>query len=367
VTTEQTRAVTVGLLAVPPDAPADVAAWIAEHLPRDLAERVDDHIDWDVRTGYEDVDARGADVERILDVGAEHREREGWDVVICFTDVPLQAERKPLVAYASVRRRAGLISLPALGVGQHRYARSTAVGLVDGLLAEAWSSGPPRDDGRVTRLVETVAPIRRVVDQENDGEVAFGADPVAGALRLVLGMVRANRPGRAVVGLSKLLVAAIGTAAFALATDTLWTMGDALDPPRLALVMLIAQASLITYLIVGHGLWERVSDTVPREQARLFNAGTALTLILAVAVLYAGLLAATTFAALLLIDASVLESALGRPVGLADYVKLAWFVSSLATVGGAVGSGLEDEDQVRAAAYGEHPGVQHSAPAEPAG
>ncbi|MEV4642027.1 hypothetical protein AB0J80_32235 [Actinoplanes sp. NPDC049548] len=43
------------------------------------------------------------------------------------------------------------------------------------------------------------------------------------------------------------------------------------------------------------------------------------------------------------------------PVGFTDYLTLAWLISSLATVGGAIGSGLEDEDTVRAAAYGYHP------------
>src|SRR3954468_21899859 len=44
-----------------------------------------------------------------------------------------------------------------------------------------------------------------------------------------------------------------------------------------------------------------------------------------------------------------------RPVGVTDYLTLAWIISSMATVGGAIGSGLEDEDTVRAAAYGFHP------------
>ena len=38
-----------------------------------------------------------------------------------------------------------------------------------------------------------------------------------------------------------------------------------------------------------------------------------------------------------------------------DYLTLAWIISSLAIVGDAIGSGLEDEDTVRAAAYGYHP------------
>jgi hypothetical protein len=44
-----------------------------------------------------------------------------------------------------------------------------------------------------------------------------------------------------------------------------------------------------------------------------------------------------------------------RPVGVTDYLTLAWIISSLATVGGAIGSGLENEETVRAAAYGYHP------------
>ena len=89
-------------------------------------------------------------------------------------------------------------------------------------------------------MVEDVAPVRRVVDDEtDDGEIGFVASRVTGRLRLVAGMVRANRPGRALLGLSKLLVGAFGTAAFALATNSIWQMGDALDGLRLTVIMLL--------------------------------------------------------------------------------------------------------------------------------
>jgi len=67
------------------------------------------------------------------------------------------------------------------------------------------------------------------------------------------------------------------------------------------------------------------------------------------------LLAGTVLAGALLIDTSVLQKALQRPVDFTDYLTLAWLISSLATIGGAIGSGLEDEETVRAAAYGYHP------------
>lgn len=168
-------------------------------------------------------------------------------------------------------------------------------------------------------------------------------------------MVRANRPGRALLGLSKLLVGAFGSAAIALTSNSIWKMGDALDALRLAIIMLLGLLALVTWLIVAHDLWERPDQQTPAELARLFNLGTILTLTVAAGVSYVVLFIGTAFVAALLIDTSVLGQTLQRPVDVTDYLTLAWIISSLATVGGAIGSGLEDEETVRAAAYGYHP------------
>jgi hypothetical protein len=45
----------------------------------------------------------------------------------------------------------------------------------------------------------------------------------------------------------------------------------------------------------------------------------------------------------------------GRRVGQGAHLQLAWLVSSLATVGGALGAGLESNDAVRQAAYANRP------------
>lgn len=45
------------------------------------------------------------------------------------------------------------------------------------------------------------------------------------------------------------------------------------------------------------------------------------------------------------------EVGLGHPVGLTDHAQLAALTSSLATVGGALGAGLETDEAVRDAAY----------------
>ncbi|MDT7650981.1 MAG: hypothetical protein QOI36_2387 [Pseudonocardiales bacterium] len=352
----QQPVVVVGLLATPPDQPAEVARKLAVDLGDLLTERVDDRVRWEVRTGWGPVSPRrDGGIDALLDDVAQRRKNEGWDVAICLTDLPLQVDRVPLVAHASAARRVGLISLPALGVSQLRAVRAAVAGLVEGLAGDLSAGRQRPGDRRLAQMVEKVGPIRRVVDHTDDGEVGFASSRIAGRLRLVLGMVRANRPGRALLGLSKLLVGAFGTAAFAMAQNTIWQMGDALDGLRLTVIMVLGLATLVTWLIVRHDLWEKASEHTPKELARLFNIGTVLTLALAAAVCYLLLLGTTSTAAALLIDPSVLQQNVGHPVGPGDYLTLAWLISSLATVGGAVGSGLEDEDQVRAAAYGYHP------------
>ncbi|GID90605.1 hypothetical protein Adi01nite_00170 [Amorphoplanes digitatis] len=348
--------IVVGLLATPPDYPARVAQRLAAELAGLLDERVNDHVRWEVQTGWGSIaPRRDGGVEALLADVARRREQDGWDVAICLTDLPLQAQRVPIVVQSSAARRVAVVSLPALGLGQLRAVRAVVPGMVKQLLHRPGTGHAPGDPEPLKQLVDVMAAIHRILDDSENGEIGLVASRVRGGLRLVIGMVRANRPGRALLGLSKLLVVAFGTAAFALTTDTIWQMGDALSVLRLTVIMLFGIGSLIAWLIVAHDLWERPGHGTPPELARLFNIGTVLTLCLATAVSYVVLFAGTVAAAWLLIRPSVLEQSLQPPIGLTDYLTLAWIVSSLATVGGAIGSGLEDEETVRAAAYGYHP------------
>ena len=348
--------IVVGLVATPPDYPAQVVARLTAELADQLAERVNADVRWTVREGWGQVaPRRDGGVEALLDDLARRRADARWDVAMCLTDLPLHTERVPLVAYVSARRRVAMVSLPALGLRQLRAVRAAVPDLVDRLLTDASDERVPPAGWAPAELASRVAAIRRVVGEADAGELGYVASRLIGRVRLLTGMVRANRPGRALLGLSKLLVGAFGTAAFALTTNTIWQMGDALGTLRLTVIMLLGLTALVAWLIVAHDLWEKPDQETSAELARLFNLGTVLTITLATAVSYLVLFAGTVLAAALLIDTSVLEQTLQRPVDFTDYLTLAWIISSLATVGGAIGSGLEDEDTVRAAAYGYHP------------
>ena len=78
---------------------------------------------------------------------------------------------------------------------------------------------------------------------------------------------------------------------------------------------------------------------------------TSATVLTGVSALYVALLGLSVLATLPLVVPGMLADTLGHPVALPDYLEVAWLTASLATVGGALGAGLESDEAVRRAAY----------------
>jgi hypothetical protein len=113
-------------------------------------------------------------------------------------------------------------------------------------------------------------------------------------------------------------------------------------------------------IIVGASLWERAPSSAARkspagQQVILFNLVTVLTVVIGVLTLYLALLVLALGGALLLVPEAGLTDALGRPGGTGDFLAIAWLASSVATIGGALGAGLESDESVREAAYSYQP------------
>lgn len=86
-------------------------------------------------------------------------------------------------------------------------------------------------------------------------------------------------------------------------------------------------------------------------RGRRLNLATATTVTVGIVSLYAVLFLLILAGAGLVTTPQAFAHAVGRDVSFADYATLAWFVASFGTIGGALGSALESEDAVRAAAY----------------
>jgi hypothetical protein len=292
-------------------------------------------------------------LEEIVETASEIRRREGWDLVICVTDLPLRQGKRPLVAAASPEERVAVVTVPAFGPARLRpRVREATLALVGELVEEALGEEGMRPSRLVRRrLAEVLTPITRTRRRDGVGTY-YVMPPAVGHARLLAGMVRANKPWRALSGLSSAVVGAFATGAYALLTSTVWLLSGALGVPRLAGMMAGALLAVLAWLIVAHGLWERPRTPERRKDTALYNAATVLTLGTAVLCAYAVLFVLVFLVADLVIDGSVFRRYAGYQPGIADYALLGWFGASLATVAGALGSGLESIEEVREAAYG---------------
>lgn len=334
----------------------ELPAQLADELVRDLPGLSDRRVDVVLcLLGTDDFPLGGAtSVAEIADAAGALVQEKQCDAVLCLTDVPLRAGNQPLVAAASAGERVATISIPAFGMTHLRpRVREAAVRLIGELFGESGEEAPGRPLTR-RRLGDLPTPIRRRRSPEMRLPVQFVMSAYLGHMRLLSGMVRANRPWRAMSGLSTAVVAALATGAYAILNSIVWMLSGALDPLRLTAVMLVGITAIVAYLIVSHELWQPARESENRKDTALYNAATILTLLSAVSCAYVILFIALLFAAGLVVDADIFRSEVSHSVSAASYLRLAWLAASFATIAGALGSGLESIEEVREAAYGHN-------------
>jgi hypothetical protein len=174
---------------------------------------------------------------------------------------------------------------------------------------------------------------------------------VGSNLRLIAGMVRANRPMLVMARLSRSATAALGTGAYALSSASIWTVAHQSSWPRLIGVAALAMALILGALVTAHGLWERAPEAGARERVVLFNVVTVATLAIGIATLALALFVILALAAVIVIPPSAFQKQIGVAPNVAEFARLAWVAASVAMVGGALGSLVESDEAVRDAAY----------------
>lgn len=350
------RTLVVGLLA-DPDTPAEIAEKLVDTLPDVLGERVDREITWDVRTMTHPVTASVQDPEEVLGAVADKTADTDWDLGVYLTDLPMQHGDQPILADLDHDRRVAGLSLPAFGpILQHHEVRHAIVRLVADLTGSA-DAGLEHGQHHPSRLgraaARTLQPVHVLETGDGQHTRRYVTTPWRGRARLLTGMVRTNQPWRLVVGMRSALAAVLGTSAYlTLTSTTTWQLATRLGTAKLTLTLLVAVALMVAWIIGAHHLWERARDPGEREETILFNASTVLTLSIGVLTMAVAVYVVTLLGSLFFLEPSVLGSSLGRPPTLGDHLALAWLATGLATIAGALGSGLDSEDAVRRAAYG---------------
>ncbi|WP_323959691.1 hypothetical protein GC088_14340 [Arthrobacter sp. JZ12] len=333
---------TLGVV-VPPSLDAESRQEIGEALPRLLSES-HPGIGWRLEVETEALD--GAAPSELLETARDRLLDEDWDLAVVLSDLALRSGRKPVLTQISPVHKVGLVALPALRAVGRRESITTAVARLVGPLAGWDEDDEPADRARRAREMADDLP-----DRAEENPVSFTGRVVAGNARVLLGLILANRPWRLAVSLSRALTAAAAAGVVTLATSDLWMLATAYGPWRLVLLTFLAVGAVTLTLMIGADLWERPRRRIEREQVALFNLATTATVVIGVVTFFGALFVLSFLAAVLLVDSGVFAAVVGQPVGLAEYAQLSLLTAALATVGGALGAGLENDDVVRAAAF----------------
>ena len=376
-TAEGTGPRLVGLVA-DPGAPWALVRRIARDFEQRLDARTPTDRGWRVETRQESLPV-GADGGMVLDEPVRSlADRHGWDTVIAVVDLPRFEEGRGVVADVVPQLRLGVVCVPALGlITPARRLRETVLRVIEHMDA-APDVDPP--DGELD--VQSAGESAEVEDEEReprdpDTETLVGLTPLEdteagvstttgmggesrrastvyvkgsmGTLRLLAGMVMANRPLRMPRDMTFTIASASAAGAYGVFFGSIWVLSSVMSPLRLAAVTVLSIALLVAWLIATNGLW--TSGTVRRHSSRLDNLSTVITVALACTVVYVVLFTTLFVVAVMIIPVEYLSGELEESSGLRDYAQLVWLAASMGTMAGAVGSSLDDSDRIRNATY----------------
>lgn len=353
---KSSQGVTVVALLADPDAPTEIAQHMARVLPARLADKSGQGRRFDVEVVSEPFTAGTEDLSTLTGRVMGRRRADHWDIVVALTDLPLHSHGRKLVVDLSHEHGWALLSLPSLGcLWFHGRALRAVEEIVLSLASQqATGVGEAPQHQSLGRFASRLAPIHPgPIGEEETADLRYVVSGPGGYLRVLGGMVRANQPWRLVPGLSKALAAALATGAVATVNSTIWSLSESLSTPRLVIATVGSVVLMIGWLIVDAQLWHRSEEASPeaRKRAALYNASTVVTVGIGVLVCYMGLIVINLVWALFILNGQVFASTTRTPLHAKEYWTLSWFVASVATVGGALGSGLESDEAIRAAAY----------------
>lgn len=367
---------TVGLIAAP-GYPKELIDSLKGELPELLDYYVDDTHKWKVDCSIDSLTGGTDQSDKVMKAILSLKDENEWDFTVAITDLPLLHGKKAIIAEAYEEANIALISLPGLGaVPLARRVRDSILQLVNEMYYTSSEEGREKAEQRLQKKDQTedkglktrnpkrlvgrkgfdkISPIKRELPEDTENiDVRFKVNSYFGsALRLLTGMVRANKPWVMFSSFKKVMMLAFTTGAYALIFPTLWLLSNEYSIWRMFLLSNISILAMVFWIISAHQLWEKKQQTEKGTHlTRLYNATTFFTLFAAVCFYYMMLFILFSFTVILFIPFSLLQSEVSPDVGYVNYFYIAWTATSIATIIGALGSALEDEEVVLSSTYG---------------
>ena len=305
-------------------------AWEVSALSQHLGDEEDDSLD-------------------LLEIARDRMLDEDWDLAVAVRNEALEQGKHTLRSQVSPAHAVGVLALE-LVEEPVEAAVARVVGKILGLDNDEDDDAPTESERRAA----SEAARQLATDVEDRGRelpLVYAWRVGTANVRLLWQTIRANRPWMLAATLSKSLSAALAAGLLTLMTTDLWMLSAEYNGVQMALVGSLAILSVTVSMIVGAKLWEKPRRKGEREQVMVFNIATVITVLIGVVVLHAALTLLSLAGALMFVDDTVFEEVTGDPATFWQYCKLAWFIGGLATIGSALGAGLEDDDDIREAIF----------------
>lgn len=343
----------VGIVAAP-GAPDLLARQIRKNLPDVLEEKVDSEIEWEVGIFVDPLTGYAELIKELYEKTDEYYGQYEWDYTIFITDLPIYRDENIITIDINNGTDVGLISLPAFGWPPIRKSTlNTIVSIIKNVRDEEEREELTADFNSYLKTSKVHYKETYFEETESGHSVYYLKDNWRGRLRLISGMSWANNPFNMMRSLSKVIALAFATGSFGMIFSTMWNLSNVFPTARLVAVSLLAVIAMSLWIIISHNLWEPVKGRRHQTVLKLYNGATLLTLLVSVMFYFAILFLMFLTGALVLLPPDyVLANIDAERLTIVFYIEVAWFATSLSTVVGAIGAGVQDKSLIRESTYG---------------
>lgn len=356
--------ITVGLISTP-GLPADLGTELVKELPELLEKTIGSQVTWETEVTVDPLVGVAEDFNQVLEKANNIKQENGWDYAITLTDLPFFFEKKLVAANANLENGIAQISIPSYGLFPTRKSvRKTLLKLMENLYAGSFSELEKPEQTRAGRRKhkktgKTPFPVSFTKREEgysnqSGADLRYVITPrVIGYIQVLLGMTRANRPWKAFFSLYKVLALAFATGTYISIFSTPWQLSIIYSNYRMIFLMLLAIFGMVTWIIFSQNLWEKPSEHGKKRWRQLYNGTTFLTLLSLFCINYIVLFGMFSISISLFVPPELFQVSLGMDSEpeIHYYFSLVWFITSAGTLAGAIGSGLEREENIRDITY----------------
>lgn len=374
-----------------PDLPTVLTGKIVDDLPDLLGNQVDEQTSWKPEIVIDPLIGSAEYMNELMDKVIDLKNKNNWDYMICLTDLPHFMDKHVIMAEINHDDKVALISIPAFGFFplKQRIKQTICQVIKDMYPEKAKESsikagGMTRKEYRKQRKANQGDPFKAVTrvdlhdekgnphtttssqnehDEQNEKtqeDTGKRSDlryiirsKFIGWLRILAGMVFANRPWRALFSFKKVLMLAFGTGIYITLFPTPWELSTIYSVPRFSTLMIAAMIAMVVWMIFAHNLWEKPTKKGDIRLRKLYNITTVSTLSVIVIINYLALFCLFLATLYIFVPAHLFEAAtnIDGNASFIHYVRLTWLSASLGTLAGSIGTAGENEDTIREITY----------------